>query len=193
MEAFAALHGAELIWRPILLGGLFKRIHTPLVPLSVMSRPRREYMARDLMDWAETWNVPFQFNSEFPLNTLLALRVALAVPALTLPLYRAAWADNRDIGQPEVIAQVIREAGMAPEEVLALAGKDGIKDRLRANTEAAEAIGPAACPPYASMTDWCFGGRIVLIWCTAHLRAGCPPLMPKPGSDCRCPTDGDWR
>jgi 2-hydroxychromene-2-carboxylate isomerase len=146
VEAFAALHGAELIWRPILLGGLFKRIHTPLVPLSVMSRPRREYMARDLMDWAETWNVPFQFNSEFPLNTLLALRVALAVPALTLPLYRAAWADNRDIGQPEVIAQVIREAGMVPEQVLALAGKDEIKDRLRANTEAAEAIGACGVP-----------------------------------------------
>lgn len=148
IEEFSVRHGATLIWRPILLGGLFKRIHAPLVPLSVMSRPRREYMARDLMDWAETWNVPFQFNSEFPLNTLLALRVALAVPALTLPLYRAAWSDNRDIGQPEVIAQVIREAGMVPEQVFNRAGQDEIKDRLRANTETAEAMGACGVPTF---------------------------------------------
>ena len=148
VEAFAAHHGAELIWRPILLGGLFKRIHTPIVPLSIMSRPRREYMARDLMEWAEHWRVPFQFNSHFPLNTLLALRVALAVPDLTLPLYRAAWADNRDIGQPEVIAQVIEAAGMAAEQVLRLAGEEEIKDRLRANTEAAEAMGACGVPTF---------------------------------------------
>ena len=148
IEEFATRHGATLIWRPILLGGLFKRIHAPLVPLSVMSRARREYMARDLMDWAETWNVPFQFNSAFPLNTLLALRVALAVPALTLPLYRAAWADNRDIGQPEVIAQVIREAGRVPEEIFSIATRDEIKDRLRSNTEAAEAMGACGVPTF---------------------------------------------
>jgi len=159
IEEFSARHGATLVWRPILLGGLFKRIHTPLVPLSVMSRPRREYMARDLMDWAETWNVPFQFNSAFPLNTLLALRVALAVPALTLPLYRAAWADNRDIGQPEVIAQVIREAGMVPEQVFSLAGKDEIKDRLRANTEAAEAMGACGVPTFRVNDRLVFWGQ----------------------------------
>jgi 2-hydroxychromene-2-carboxylate isomerase len=148
IEDFAAHHGATLIWRPILLGGLFKRIHAPLVPLSVMSRPRREYMARDLMDWAETWGVPFQFNSAFPLNTLLALRVALAAPQLTLPLYRAAWVENRDIGQPEVIAQVIREAGRVPEEIFSIATRDEIKDRLRANTETAEAMGACGVPTF---------------------------------------------
>ena len=148
IEAFAKHHGSTLIWRPILLGGLFKRIHTPLVPLSVMSRPRREYMARDLMDWAEAWNVPFQFNSEFPLNTLQALRIALAAPQLTLPLYRAAWADNRDIGNPDVIAQIVREAGMDPMGVLARAGADDFKNALRANTEMAEAIGACGVPTF---------------------------------------------
>lgn len=159
VEAFAAHHGAELIWRPILLGGLFKRIHTPLIPLSVMSRPRREYMARDLMDWAEVWDVPFQFNSAFPLNTLLALRAALAEPQLTLPLYRAAWSDNRDIGQPEVITQIIRETGMAPQQVLARAGKDEIKDRLRTNTEAAEAMGACGVPTFRVNDRLVFWGQ----------------------------------
>ena len=159
VEAFAALHGAELIWRPILLGGLFKRIHTPLVPLSVMSRPRREYMARDLMDWSETWNVPFQFNSAFPLNTLLALRVALTTPQLTLPLYRAAWAENRDLGQPEEIARIIQEAGMTPEQVLAQAATDEIKERLRANTEAAEAMGACGVPTFRINDRLVFWGQ----------------------------------
>ena len=148
IESFAAARGASLLWRPILLGGLFKRIHAPLVPLSVMSRPRRECMARDLMDWAEVWQVPFQFNSEFPLNTLLALRVALVAPQLTLPLYRAAWSGNRDIGQPEVITEVIREAGLAADDVLARAGRDDVKNTLRLNTETAERIGACGAPTF---------------------------------------------
>ncbi len=159
IEDFAARHGATLIWRPILLGGLFKRIHAPLIPLSVMSRPRREYMARDLMDWAETWGVPFQFNSAFPLNTLLALRVALVAPQLTLPLYRAAWADNRDVGQPEVIARIIQEAGMAPAQVFAQAATDAIKERLRANTEAAEAMGACGVPTFRVNDRLVFWGQ----------------------------------
>lgn len=148
IESFAASRGVSLVWRPILLGGLFKRIHAPLVPLSVMSRPRREYMARDLMDWAEVWQVPFQFNSEFPLNTLLALRVALVAPQLTLPLYRATWGDNRDVGQPEVVAEIIREAGLAADEVLAQAGRDEVKNTLRLNTETAERIGACGAPTF---------------------------------------------
>ena len=148
IESFAACRGASLIWRPILLGGLFKRIHAPLVPLSVMSRPRREYMARDLTDWAEVWRVPFQFNSEFPLNTLLALRVALVAPQLTLPLYRAAWSDNRDVGQPEVVAEIIRAAGLAVDDVLGQAGRDEVKNALRLNTETAERIGACGAPTF---------------------------------------------
>ena len=40
----AAERGARLAWRPILLGGLFKEIGNPIVPIAEMSEARRRYL-----------------------------------------------------------------------------------------------------------------------------------------------------
>lgn len=144
----ASAHGAELVWRPMLLGGLFHAVGTATVPLLAMNAARQAYMGRDLDDWARWWGVPFTFNDTFPLRTVAALRVALQAPEATAALYQAAWVDRRDIGQPEVLAAVLTEAGHDAEALLRGTADPAIKAQLRANTEAAAAAGACGAPTF---------------------------------------------
>jgi 2-hydroxychromene-2-carboxylate isomerase len=143
IEALADRFGATVRWRPILLGGLFRAIGTPDVPLATYSAPRRQWTLRDLDDWARERGVPFRFPRAFPLRTILPLRVALRDPRATHPLYRAAWADDRDIGDPLVVRAVLAEAGLDPGLVDAA---PQAREALRANTEQAAAAGVIGVP-----------------------------------------------
>jgi 2-hydroxychromene-2-carboxylate isomerase len=145
----AARHGVMVQWMPILLGGLFRSIGTPDVPLLTMTAAKQEYIRRDLSDWADWWGVPFSFPTTFPVRTVLPLRVSIAQPEAIPHLYRALWAEDRDIGAPEVVAAVLTEAGMDAAALLRRAGDPDIKARLRENTEAAQAAGVCGVPTVA--------------------------------------------
>ncbi len=146
VERLAREHDAELVWRPMLLGALFRSIGTPMVPLQAMSPNRQQWGRREMAQWASHWGVPYQFTSHFPLNTVLALRVSAVEPDLIQPLYRAAWAEDRDLGDPATVAAIIREAGKDPDTVLEHATSDANKAVIRQNTEAAEALGACGAP-----------------------------------------------
>lgn len=149
IERRLAATGAEVRWRPILLGALFREIGTPDVPLLAMSEPRRRYFARDLDDWARLWGVPFRFPDTFPLRTVLALRVALVEPATTRALYRAAWVENRDIGDRGALTAVLDAAGFAGAALVGQASENvALKAALRENTDAARAAGACGVPTF---------------------------------------------
>lgn len=146
VERLAREHNAELVWRPMLLGALFRSIGTPMVPIQAMSPNRQRWGRRDMAQWATHWGVPLQFTSHFPLNTVLALRVSAVEPELIQPLYRAAWAEDRDLGDPATVAAIIRKAGMDPDDVVARATSDANKAIIKANTAAAESLGACGAP-----------------------------------------------
>ncbi|RME20947.1 MAG: hypothetical protein D6798_19240, partial [Deltaproteobacteria bacterium] len=141
-------HGATLVWRPMLLGALFRDIGAPMVPLHTMPPAKARYMLTDLHDWSAWWGVPFSFPSCFPVRTITALRAALVEPRLTPVLYAALWVDGQDIGDDEVLARVIRHAGFDDEAILAATRTPAVKDALRANTEAAARIGACGAPTW---------------------------------------------
>ena len=149
IERVAHRHGATVEWRPILLGALFRTIGTPLVPLRTFSPSKQRYVLGDLHRWAAWWQVGFQFPSCFPVRTVLPLRVALQAPEATLPLYRALWQEDRDIGQPEVGAAVLTGPGLDAPALLAGAGGPAVKERLRENTEMAQRTGVVGVPTFA--------------------------------------------
>jgi 2-hydroxychromene-2-carboxylate isomerase len=59
LESVVQGAGGNLIWRPMLLGAVFKQVGTPDVPALAMPEPKRNYYSRELDLWAEHWNVPF--------------------------------------------------------------------------------------------------------------------------------------
>ncbi len=116
-------------------------------------------MWRDMERRTRKYGLPFQRPTRddpraFPQNSIPALRIAVA--ALTEPwgitycrnIYTAQFADNRDISTPEVITDCIISAGGDPDAILAQSQLPEFKPQLRANTEAAQAIGIFGAPSF---------------------------------------------
>lgn len=150
--------------RPMLLGALFKAIGTPVVPVAGFGKAKAAWVRADLEDVAARRGLRFQFSPHFPVRTVTALRVALVDPATTAALYEAVWADARDIGQPEVLRDVLVSAGFDARGLLEAAAEMSIKEALRANTSAAEQAGVPGAPSYLHPTGMYWGqDRLALI------------------------------
>ena len=73
LPQIAAETGAEIVWRPMLLGGVFKATGNAS-PVTVPAKGR--WMNDDIRRWADRYGVPFRFNPHFPINTLTLMRGA---------------------------------------------------------------------------------------------------------------------
>ena len=143
--------GATIDWRPMLLGGVFKATGNAS-PASVPAKAR--WMDIDLQRWAHRYGVPFTLNPHFPINTLTLMRGAVGLqlrdPAAferyALTVYRAMWVEARNLGDPAVLAAVLRAAGFDPDHHAALVGDAEVKARLIATTEEAVARGVFGAP-----------------------------------------------
>jgi 2-hydroxychromene-2-carboxylate isomerase len=145
--------GARVRSKPILLGGLFKALGGPEVPLATFSPAKQAYILKDVHRWAAYWKQPFRFPSTFPVMALKALRTYLALPddareAFCLTAFRAAWAEDRDLTNDAVLASCIGDEARA-RDAFARAGSDAVKAELRANTEEAAKRGVFGVPTFA--------------------------------------------
>lgn len=148
VEAVAARHGAEVVWRPMLLGGLFRAIGTPDIPLHAMAPAKARYMGRDLHQQADRFGVDFKFTSHFPLRTILALRVSILEPGTIHALYRAAWVEDRNIGDPEVVRSVLDAAGFDGAALIAGTQDPAVKQQLIDTTREAGELGVCGAPTF---------------------------------------------
>lgn len=140
----AADTGAELLWKPMLLGGVFHATgnHSPSE-----IKPKGAHMNRDLKRFAKRYGVPFEHNPYFPINTLLLMRGATGLQMqqperfsdYVKAMYNAVWVDGRNMNDPATVGSVLQAAGFDAAAVLALANAQDTKDRLKAiTTEAVE-------------------------------------------------------
>ncbi len=149
-EALAARTAATLVWRPMLLGGLFRSIGQANVPMATWSAARQKYTLDDLARTAVSMGVPFRFPSRFPMNTILPLRVWLALPesrrdAFRADTFRAYWADDRDISAENVLADIL---GTGAGEILDRARTPAVKQSLIDATTRAESAGVFGAPTW---------------------------------------------
>ncbi len=118
----------------MLLGAVFKDIGGPNVPILAMSESKRRYMGRELDNWASAWQVPFRWNSHFPLRTVTALRLALLagdrIAEVSHALFRAAWVDDRNIDDPAVLTELLTGLGLDAAAMLAGTQQPPVKQRL---------------------------------------------------------------
>jgi 2-hydroxychromene-2-carboxylate isomerase len=154
--------GASLSWRPVLIGGLFKEIGNPLVPILEASEPKRRYLGRDLDDWSRLWGVHFRWPSRFPMNTIAALRMTLAtddkdVPRLAHALMRAYWVDDRDLNDKAELCAIADGVGLPGAALLERTGDPAIKAQLAHNTAAAVQAGAWGLPTFLVGDDLFFG------------------------------------
>jgi 2-hydroxychromene-2-carboxylate isomerase len=166
-EALAARTGATLIWRPMLLGAVFKAIGQADAPILTWSEQKRSYYFKDLARWAEHWGVPFRFPSRFPMMTVKALRAWHALPEprqkpFLDAVFRAYWAEDRDIADDATLRAILGEGA---DEVLAKCATKEVKDALFASTQRAIDAGVFGAPAWVVDGKDLFWGqdRIVLV------------------------------
>lgn len=142
LPAMVEQAGAELVWRPVLLGGIFQAAGNAS-PVAVPSKGR--WMLQDLGRFAKRYGVAFRMNPHFPINTLQLMRAAVGVQ-LRMPehfldyvaaIFEAMWVAEANLGEIAVLASVLGAAGFDPDAVMALAQAQDTKDALRRETEAA--------------------------------------------------------
>ena len=154
--------GASIMWRPMLLGGVFKATGNTS-PANVPAKAR--WMKEDLDQWARRYGIAFNFNPYFPINTLTLMRGAVAMQ-LRQPnefaryvdaIFKAMWASPRDLGDSTVLKQTLEQAGFDAEQFMTWVGDPEVKSRLIANTEEAVARGAFGAPTFFVGRQMFFG------------------------------------
>ena len=160
LPQIAAAAGANIIWQPMLLGGVFKATGNQS-PISIPAKGR--YTMQDFARFARRYGVPIAFNPHFPINTLTLMRGAAGYlgsaqfERYLSAIFEAMWVNKKNLGKPEVVAEVITRAGLDPAEFARLVSDEEVKDRLKAITEQAIQRGAFGAPTFFVGEEMFFG------------------------------------
>jgi len=172
IEALADETGAELLRRPILVGGVFNAVNPSVYEQRANATAAKwKYHAKDLNDWAELYGLAIRWPDVFPVNSVNAMRGCLVaeeqgkLTEYARALFEIYWGDGGDISQAEVLADVAVRIGLEPDDTAARIGSAEVKQRLRDNTDELIARGGFGSPTlFLDGEDMYFGNdRINLI------------------------------
>jgi 2-hydroxychromene-2-carboxylate isomerase len=152
---FAAMRIEELRtvnWHPVLLGAIFPM--TGARPLTQIPM-RAEYSWLDFERTARLAGIPYNRPPKFPIATQAPARAMLwtrehggeaKMLQLVKALYHAFFADGIDISNPQEVVRIAEGLQIDPAALTAGMGSQEIKDRLRADNDAAIARGVFGSP-----------------------------------------------
>jgi len=175
LPTFAERVGLGVRWMPIDQSQLSNYANG--LPYSAL---KRQYVMIGAARSAEYHGVSIQLPKPHPVGSLGALRiagVALEDPrfaALHTALFRAAWRDQRDISQRDVLADWIAQAGGPVEDWLREADLPETKERLAALTAEAEGRGVFGIPSLFLGDElfWGVDSLPMLEWRAGQAKAG---------------------
>jgi 2-hydroxychromene-2-carboxylate isomerase len=172
VQPLASELGAEIAWKPILVGGVFNAVNQTVYDSRAKPNPLKQaYMLKDLADWARLYGLKIAFPPKvFPVNSVKCMRGAIhaldegkLVPYGTAA-FDAYWGDDRDIAREEVLADIAGRAGLGRQGFFAAIETDSCKQRLRANTDELMARGGFGSPTMFVGSSMFFGNdRLPLV------------------------------
>ena len=164
--------GAELLWRPVLVGGVFNEVNQGVYEQRANPVPAKlRYYGKDLADWARLYDIAIGSPPVFPVNSVKAMRGVFVaeqygcLPAYARAVFEAYWGELRDISQDDVLADVVRRAGLPEAEFFAGIASPELKARLRSNTDELIERGGFGSPTiFVDTNDMYFGNdRLPLV------------------------------
>lgn len=154
--------GAELVYRPMLLGGIFQATGNTS-PAAVPVKGR--YTSIDLGRFARGYGVPLVMNPHFPINTLQLMRAVTGVQmrqperfeSLLTALFNAMWVEALNLNEPQLVGRVLIQAGFSIEEIMALTSEPDVKAQLKSTTDDALQRGVFGAPTMFVGDEMFFG------------------------------------
>jgi 2-hydroxychromene-2-carboxylate isomerase len=155
IEDLAHAAGVTVSWRPFLLGPIFAKQGWNDSPFNVYPAKGR-YMWRDMERLCVKYGVPFARPSRFPRSGLLAARIACLASAESEPwlpdfvgaVFRANFAEDREIGNTAEVRSILDELGQPGAELVERAQTPENKQRLRDHTQRAIELGIFGAPSF---------------------------------------------
>lgn len=174
--------GAQMIWRPILVGGVFNAVNAAVYDRRANPEPRKaSYYEKDLADWARLVGIKIGKPPVFPVRAVAAMRCVLAadvhgaLETFARAAFESYWGRLEDISQAQILTRIAEHAGLDGPRLLEEANTPQIKERLRANTDELIARGGFGSPTmFVDRDDMYFGNDRLELVETALIRAhGC--------------------
>ncbi|AOP32741.1 2-hydroxychromene-2-carboxylate isomerase [Leptospira tipperaryensis] len=143
----------EIVWRPFLLGPIFKEQGWNDSPFNVYPA-KGKYMWKDMQRRARKYGADFLIPSVFPRNGLLASRIAIAnenqpwISSFIRETFQANFVKDQDISRPEVLIPILKKVGADPDGILKNTSDEEVKILLRKQTERAKQLGIFGAPSF---------------------------------------------
>jgi 2-hydroxychromene-2-carboxylate isomerase len=146
LPALAKRCVAEVVYRPILIGGVFKATNNQPPLIAFAGIPEKvDYIRVEMARFLERHKLPFKFNAHFPVNTLNVMRAAVYATGKDWEnkyidvVFNAMWVDGKDMSNLDVVAEVLSEAGLPTDDIINAVQDADIKSSLADATAAAVA------------------------------------------------------
>jgi len=157
--------GVRFRYVPVLLGGIFKATNnvSPVISMQgVKNKP--EYQNLEMQRFLKKHGITrFTWNPFFPVNTLLAMRGAVAAEQLGClaryvdEVYRHMWAEPKKLDDPAVLQEALESSGLPAAELLTRTQDAAIKQTLLDNTQRSVARGAFGSPSFFVADELFFG------------------------------------
>ena len=142
IEKLCSRLNLELVWKPILVGGIFNTINPSVYESrSNPVKPKASYSRKDLNDWSLIRGITVNWPDVFPVNSVKAMRGVLfalernKVSEYVELVFCSYWTNNLDISLDEVLIKIVEELGWSSDEFISFINLESTKEALKLNTE----------------------------------------------------------
>ena len=165
--------GMRIVWRPILVGGVFNSVNDSVYRFRENPIPAKDaYIGKDMMDWARISGLRILWRpSIFPISTVRAMRACLVaddagrLEPFARRIFELYWSEDRDIREDDALLDAAGAAALDGRLLLKGIDDPAIKQRLRANTDELVERGGFGSPTmFVGRDDMYFGNdRVELV------------------------------
>jgi len=175
LQPMAERLGVPIIWKPIIVGGVFNKVNMPVYENRANPPvPRKsEYTHKDMQDWARFSGIVINHPPAcgHPVNAVKCMRACIVMQplgkmvAFATAAFEALWVDGQDLAKDEVLTRICQRADVDADWLLAEIAKPEVKQKLWDNTEELmERNGFGSPTIFVDDTDMYFGNdRLALV------------------------------
>jgi 2-hydroxychromene-2-carboxylate isomerase len=153
IEDAAARHRVRILWQPFLLGPIFRALGMRTSPF-VLHQAKGTYVWQDMARQCRKYGLGWAQPSVFPRLGVVPLRIALLgveepwIGAFCRRVMELNFVLDQDMNEPDRLAPILAELGLPAADILARAQAEPMRQRLREQTERAQAKGIFGAPTF---------------------------------------------